>query len=57
VVGAGLVPAAHVAYVRETFVADTTRAEDGLGWRARYAIGDVLTRAWARRHMRVRFAA
>jgi UDP-glucose 4-epimerase len=57
VVGAGLVPPAHAAYLRETFVADTARAERTLGWRARYAIGDVLARHWARRHAPLRFAA
>ena len=55
VLGAGLVPAAHVAYLRDTFVADTTRAEQ-LGWQARYAIGDVLARHWARR-LPIRVAA
>lgn len=44
VVGAGLVPGAHVAYLRETFVADTTRALAGLGFQSRYGIGDVLAR-------------
>ena len=49
VLGAGLVPPAHVAYLRDTFVADTTRAAQSLGWRSRYAIGDVLARHSARR--------
>jgi UDP-glucose 4-epimerase len=57
VLGAGLVPAAHVAYLRDTFVADTTRAADALGWRPRYAIGDVLARHWTRRHASLRIAA
>jgi UDP-glucose 4-epimerase len=46
VVGVGALPGAHVAYLRETFVADTTRMAEVLGYRTRYAIGDVL----ARRH-------
>jgi UDP-glucose 4-epimerase len=57
VVGAGLVPSAHVAYLRDTFVADTSRAEQALGWRARYAIGDVIARHCARRHAPVQVAA
>lgn len=44
VVGAGFVPGAHVPYVRETFVGDTTRASDALGFRSRYGIRDVLAR-------------
>jgi UDP-glucose 4-epimerase len=44
VVGVGLVPGAHVAYLRDTFVADTARMADVLGCRARYAIRDVLGR-------------
>jgi UDP-glucose 4-epimerase len=44
VVGAGIVPGAHVAYLRETFVADPTRAGEVLGFRCRYAIGDVIAR-------------
>ncbi len=44
IVGVGTVPGAHVAYLRETFVADTTRMADALGHRTRYAIGDVLAR-------------
>ena len=47
VVGASVVPGAHVPYLRETCVADTTRAADVLGFRSRYAIGDVLERAGA----------
>jgi UDP-glucose 4-epimerase len=57
VVGAGFVPAAHVAYLRDTFVADTARAERGLRWRARYAIGDALARHWAHRRSSPRIAA
>ena len=44
IVGAGIVPGAHVGYVRETFVADTTRALDALGFRGRYGITDVIAR-------------
>ncbi len=44
IVGAGLVPAAHASYLRETFVADTARMADVLGWRSRYAIGDTIAR-------------
>lgn len=57
VVGAGFMPPAHVAYLRDTFVADTARAADALGWRARYAIGDALVRQWARRRASSRVAA
>ncbi len=44
VVGAGVVPGAHAAYLRETFVADTSRARDVLGFGSRYGILDVLAR-------------
>jgi len=44
VVGFGLVPGVHAAYLRDTFVADTSRLGDVLGCRARYAIRDVLAR-------------
>jgi len=44
VVGAGLVPGAHAAYLRDTFVADGSRMVDVLGCRSRYAIRDVLAR-------------
>ncbi|MEB2285964.1 MAG: NAD-dependent epimerase/dehydratase family protein [Myxococcales bacterium] len=44
VVGAGLVPGEHVAYLRETFVGDTTRAADVLGFRSRYEARDVVVR-------------
>lgn len=47
VIGAGVVPGTHVPYLRETCVADTTRAAEVLGFRGRYAIGDVLARAGA----------
>lgn len=57
VVGAGFLPPAHLAYLRDTFVADTARAHDALAWQARYAIGDVLARQWTRRHARPRIAA
>ncbi|MCC6763994.1 MAG: NAD-dependent epimerase/dehydratase family protein [Deltaproteobacteria bacterium] len=53
VVGAGLVPGEHVAYLRETFVADTTRAAEQLGFRGRDGIRGVLARhtglGWLRR--------
>jgi len=45
VIGAGIAPGLHVPYLRETCVADTTRAADVLGFRSRYGIGDVLERA------------
>ena len=45
VIGAGIAPGLHVPYIRETCVADTTRAADVLGFRSRYGIGDVLERA------------
>ncbi|MCC6846867.1 MAG: NAD-dependent epimerase/dehydratase family protein [Deltaproteobacteria bacterium] len=44
VAGAGLVPGEHLAYLRDTFVADTTRATDQLGFRGRYGIRDVIVR-------------
>jgi UDP-glucose 4-epimerase len=44
VVGAGLVPGAHAAYLRETFVADTSRMIEVLDFRSRYAVRDVLAR-------------
>jgi hypothetical protein len=49
--GAALVPPAHVTYLRDTFVADTRRAEEGLDWCARYAIGDAMARRSARAAM------
>lgn len=52
VVGVGAVPGAHVAYLRETFVGDTTRMGEVLGYRTRYAVGDVLAR-----HHRTRSSA
>jgi UDP-glucose 4-epimerase len=44
VVGAGPVPGAHVSYLRDTFVADTTGMEEALGFRSRYGIRDALAR-------------
>ncbi len=44
IVGAGLVPGEHTAYLRETVVGDTARAADVLGFRARYGIGEVVAR-------------
>lgn len=57
VVGAGLIPGAHVAYLRDTFVADTSRAREQLGFEARYAIADVLARHANQRRGVQRFAA
>ena len=57
VIGAGVVPGAHVPYLRETCVADTTRAAEVLGVRSRYGIGDVLLRAGAFGRGAVRRAA
>ena len=42
VAGIGNVPGAHTTYLRDTFVADTSRALDLLGFRARYAIRDAI---------------
>lgn len=57
VVGAGLVPGAHAAYLRETFVADTARLVEGLGFRTRYTIRDAIARYVAFRHGRFPRAA
>jgi hypothetical protein len=46
-----------VAYLRETFVADTTRLVEVLGFHARYSIGDALARHAALRRGGMRFAA
>jgi UDP-glucose 4-epimerase len=42
VAGIGNVPGAHTAYLRDTFVADTSRAPDLLGFQPRYAIRDAI---------------
>ncbi len=57
IVGAGLVPGAHVAYLRDTFVADTGEAAERLGFKARYAIRGVLARHVSQRRGAVRYAA
>ena len=57
VVGSGLVPGAHVAYLRETFVADTTRMVEVLGFQTRYSVGDALARHLGLRRGGMRFAA
>jgi UDP-glucose 4-epimerase len=57
VAGVGLVPGAHVAYLRDTFVADVGRAADVLGFRARHDIRDALGRHVAARRGTARVAA
>jgi UDP-glucose 4-epimerase len=57
VVGAGLVPGAHAAYLRDTFVADTTALVERLGFRARYGIAGILARHASLRRGAMRFAA
>jgi UDP-glucose 4-epimerase len=52
IVGAGLVPGEHVAYLRETCVGDTTRAIERLGFRSRYGIRDVIARHDGSRRLR-----
>ncbi len=49
VIGTGLVPGAHVDHFRSTCVADTSRMVADLGYRARYAMPDVLARHGGRR--------
>ena len=56
-VGAGLIPAAHTSYLRETFVSDTTRAASALGFRPRYGIRDAIARHVAARRGSHRAAA
>ena len=56
-IGLGLVPGAHVAYLRDTFVADGERAAAVLGFRPRYAIRDALARHVASRRGSARLAA
>jgi UDP-glucose 4-epimerase len=57
IAGVGVVPAAHVSYLRETIVADTARAADVLGLRARYTIQDALAQHAALRRRGTRPAA
>jgi UDP-glucose 4-epimerase len=57
IAGVGVVPAAHVSYLRETIVADTARAADILGYRARYTIQDALAQHVALRRRGIRPAA
>ena len=57
VAGVGAVPGAHVAYLRDTFVADATRAVDAIGFRPRYDIRDALAQHVAWRRGAVRPAA
>jgi UDP-glucose 4-epimerase len=56
-VGVGLVPGMHVAYLRDTFVADTTRAQAFLGFRPRYGTREAVARHVAVRRSRGRLAA
>ncbi len=57
IAGVGSVPGAHTTYLRETFVADLTRATEVLGFRARYTIQDVLADHVALRRGSARSAA
>jgi UDP-glucose 4-epimerase len=57
VVGAGLVPGAHASYFRATWVADTSRMVDVLGFRSRYALRDALGRHVGSRRGGLRRAA
>lgn len=57
VVGAGVVPGAHTAYLRHPCVADVARAADELGFRARYGTREALARHVAARRGRARLAA
>ena len=57
VAGIGLVPEAHVAYLRDTFVADGARASEVLGFRPRYSTRDALGRHVAARRGTARLAA
>ncbi len=56
-VGASVVPAAHVSYLRETCVADTSRAASALGFHPRYGIRDAIARHVAARRGSRRVAA
>jgi UDP-glucose 4-epimerase len=57
VAGIGLVPGAHASYLRDTFVADTSRAAAELGFRPRYSTRDALARHLAARRGAPRAAA
>ncbi len=57
IAGVGSVPGAHAAYLRDTFVADASRAVDALGFRPRYAIRDALAHHVAMRRGGARPAA
>jgi UDP-glucose 4-epimerase len=57
IAGVGVVPPAHVAYLRDTFVADVARARDVLDFHARYAIRDALAHHVALRRGGARPAA
>jgi UDP-glucose 4-epimerase len=57
VVGAGLVPGAHAAFLRDTYVADTTALVAQLGFRPRYGITGVLAHHASLRRGAMRFAA
>ncbi len=50
VAGVGNVPGAHAAYLRDTFVADTSCARDLLGFQPRYDIRDAIAHHVAERH-------
>ncbi len=55
--GVGLVPGAHVRYLRDTFVADIGRMVKDVGFRPRYTTGEALARHVAARWTRGRLAA
>jgi UDP-glucose 4-epimerase len=55
--GMGLVPGAHIAYLRDTFVADCGRAAEVIGFRPRYATRDALARHVAARRGAAQMAA
>lgn len=57
IAGVGVVPGAHVSYLRDTIVADTSRAAEVLGHRARYTIQDALAYHVALRRRGARPAA
>jgi UDP-glucose 4-epimerase len=57
IAGVGTVPGAHTAYLRDTFVADSSRARNVLGFRPRYAIQDAVAHHVAMRRGSARPAA
>jgi UDP-glucose 4-epimerase len=57
IAGLGMVPGAHTAYLRDTFVADPSRARDALGFRPRYTIQDAIAHHVALRRGQARPAA